>query len=392
MAALDLMVKSLADVMQQTGTACQRDVHTHLACQQASQPGHFHAVGQSVLAKAGAVLQAADELDEVGVQAVDAKFHHGALALPLHLQLKVVAALLHRLLNAGGVDAAITDQALQRHAGNLAAGLVKGGQGDGLRGIVDDKIHAGGSFQRADVAALTADDTALHLVAGQGHHADGGLAAVVSGAAADGLTDHVAGDVIAVFLQVGLVGSHTDSLLVGELLVHLVQQHFAGILLAQARQGLQALHLLGTDGIHLSQTAVGLLVLFLELFFLLFQGFGLAVQRIFLLVNAVLLAADLSTALLDLLVGLCLLGIDLGFQAESLVLGFQNSFFSFLVSGLDCFVHQAGSLGFRAADLCLGGLFTVVVTNKITRAGSNSSNHDHDQQNDRGHRVHSPYN
>ena len=239
MAALDLVVKGLADIMQQTGTAGQRDVHAHLACQQTGQPGHLHAVGQSVLAKAGAVLQAADELDEVGVQAVDAKLHHGALALPLHLQLKVVAALLHRLLNAGGVDAAITDQALQRHAGNLAAGLVKGGQGDGLRGIIDDKIHAGGSFQRADVAALTADDTALHLVAGQGHHADGGLAAVVSGAAADGLTDHVAGDVIAVFLQVGLVGSHTDSLLVGELLVHLVQQHFAGILLAQARQGLQ---------------------------------------------------------------------------------------------------------------------------------------------------------
>ena len=385
-------ISSSFEGVEQASTAGHSDVDAHLSCQQAGHPGHLHAVGQGVLAKAGAVLQAADELDEVGVQAVDAKLHHGTLALPLHLQLKVVAALLHRLLNAGGVDAAITDQALQRHAGNLAAGLVKGGQGDGLRGIIDDKIHAGGSFQRADVAALTADDPALHLVAGQGHHADGGLAAVVSGAAADGLTDHVAGDVIAVFLQVSLVGSHTDSLLVGELLVHLVQQHFAGIFLAQARQGLQALHLLGTDGIHLSQTAVGLLVLFLELFFLLFQGFGLAVQRIFLLVNAVLLAADLSTALLDLLVGLCLLGIDLGFQTESLVLGFQNSFFSFLVSGLDRFVHQAGSLGFRAADLCLGGLFTVVVTNKITRAGSNSSNHDHDQQNDRGHRVHSPYN
>ena len=58
---------------------------------------------------------------------------------------------------------------------------------------VDDKIHAGGSFQRADVAALTADDTALHLVAGQGHHADGGLAAVVGSAAADGLTDDLFG-------------------------------------------------------------------------------------------------------------------------------------------------------------------------------------------------------
>ena len=129
------MVKSLADVMQQTGTACQRDVHTHLACQQASQPGHFHAVGQSVLAKAGAVLQAADELDEVGVQAVDAQLHDSALALPLHLQFEVVAALLHRLLDAGGVDAAIADKALQRHAGHLAAGLVEGGQGNGPPGV-----------------------------------------------------------------------------------------------------------------------------------------------------------------------------------------------------------------------------------------------------------------
>ena len=44
--------------------------------------------------------------------------------LALHLQLQLVAALFHRLLDAGGVDAAITDQALQRHAGNLAAGLI----------------------------------------------------------------------------------------------------------------------------------------------------------------------------------------------------------------------------------------------------------------------------
>ena len=29
--------------MQQTGTAGQRDIHAHLACQQAGQPGHLHA-------------------------------------------------------------------------------------------------------------------------------------------------------------------------------------------------------------------------------------------------------------------------------------------------------------------------------------------------------------
>mgnify|MGYP000514890072 CR=1 FL=1 len=51
--------------------------------------------------------------------------------------------------------------------GHLAAGLVEGGQGNGLRGIIDDKVNAGGRLKGADIAALTADDAALHLVAGQ---------------------------------------------------------------------------------------------------------------------------------------------------------------------------------------------------------------------------------
>ena len=392
MAALDLVVERLADIMQQTGTAGQRDVHAHLACQQAGQPGHLHAVGQSILAEAGAVLQAADELDEVGVQAMDAKLHHGLLALALHLQFQIVAALLHRFLDAGGVDAAVADQAFQGHAGHFAAGLVEGGQGDGLRGIVDDEVHTGGRFQRTDVAALAADDAALHLIAGQRHHADGGLAAMVGCTAGNGLPDEVAGQIVAVLLQVGLVGCHTDGLFVGQFLVHLVQQHFAGVFLAQTGQRFQPLHLFGADGVHLRQMGVGFLVLLLQLFFFFLQSFGLAVQSCFLLVDAVLLTGDLSAALLDLLVGFRLLGVHLRFQAEGLVLCFQNSFFSFLVCGLDRFVHQPGRLGFGAADLGLGGLFTVVVTNKITPADAGSScDHGHDQnQCDRGHRVHSP--
>ena len=117
MAALDLMIQCLADIMQQTGTACHGHVHTHFACQQTGHPCHLHAVGQGVLAKAGAVLQPADQLDQVRVQAMDAQLHHGTLALALHLQLQLVAALFHRLLDAGGVDAAIADQAFQRHGG-----------------------------------------------------------------------------------------------------------------------------------------------------------------------------------------------------------------------------------------------------------------------------------
>ena len=54
-----------------------------------------------------------------------------------------------------------------------------------FRGIVDDQIHAGSGLQCADVAALAADDAALHFIAGQRHDTDGGLAAMVGSAAAE---------------------------------------------------------------------------------------------------------------------------------------------------------------------------------------------------------------
>ena len=59
-AALDLVVKGLADVMQQAGAAGQLNVDAQFASHQAGQPGNFQRVVQHVLAVAGAVLQAAD--------------------------------------------------------------------------------------------------------------------------------------------------------------------------------------------------------------------------------------------------------------------------------------------------------------------------------------------
>ena len=49
-----------------------------------------------------------------------------------------------------------------------------------------------------------ADDAALHLVVGQGHHADGSLRHVVGGAALDGDGDDLAGELIGVVLEVRL--------------------------------------------------------------------------------------------------------------------------------------------------------------------------------------------
>ena len=62
MAALDLVVQRLADVMQQAGTAGLRDVHAELCGQDTGEIGHLQRVVQHVLAVAGAVAQAAQQL------------------------------------------------------------------------------------------------------------------------------------------------------------------------------------------------------------------------------------------------------------------------------------------------------------------------------------------
>ncbi len=73
---------------------------------------------QHVLAVAGAVVQAAQHLHKLGVQAADAGLQHGALALGLDDGVHLAAGLVHHLLNVGGMDAAVGDELFQRQAGD----------------------------------------------------------------------------------------------------------------------------------------------------------------------------------------------------------------------------------------------------------------------------------
>ena len=164
------MVDGLAQVVEQAGPLGLGHVGADLGGQQARQVGHLDGVVEHVLAVAGAVVLAAQQLDQLRVQAVDVGLKHGALALGLDGGVHLPLGLFHHLLDAGGVDAAVLDELFQGQPGDLPAHRVKAGDGDGLRGVVDDQIHAGHGLQGADVAALPADDAALHLVVGQGHH------------------------------------------------------------------------------------------------------------------------------------------------------------------------------------------------------------------------------
>ena len=67
-----------------------------------------------VLPVAGTEFQAADELDELGMQPENALFKYGGFARLFDLLVDFLGDPLHRFLDAGGMNAAVRDQPLQR--------------------------------------------------------------------------------------------------------------------------------------------------------------------------------------------------------------------------------------------------------------------------------------
>ena len=106
------------------------------------------------------------------MQPEDAHFEHGVLARSFDLLIDLFGDLFHRLLNAGGVDAAVRDEALEREAGDLPSDGVEARKDDDFGRIVDDEFDAGRVLDGADVAPLAADDARLHVVVGQRHDGD----------------------------------------------------------------------------------------------------------------------------------------------------------------------------------------------------------------------------
>ena len=107
---------------------------------------------QHVLAVAGAVMQAAQQLHQLGMQAADAGLQ-ARRARPRRLMMAVhlAAGLLHHLLDVGGMDAAVGDELFQRQPRDLAADRLEAGDGDGFGRIVDDEIDTG---QRSPVVRM----------------------------------------------------------------------------------------------------------------------------------------------------------------------------------------------------------------------------------------------
>ncbi|MBQ5927826.1 MAG: hypothetical protein IIW96_01475, partial [Oscillibacter sp.] len=283
------------------------------------------------------ILLTAQQTDNFGMQTVDAGLESGSLALGLDDGIDFLLSLCHHLLDVGGMDTAVGNEFFQSQAGDLAADGLEAGDGNGLGGIIDDQVHTGEGLDGADVAALAADDAALHLVIGQGNHADGHFSHLVGGTALDGLGHHFAGAGLALFLHAGLHFLDLQGSLVGDLGLHLGDQVLLGLLGSETGDALQHFGLAALDDLDLLGLLVDGGMLLVEGLFLLLDGVGLAVQSLFLLLQAVFLPLQISSA------GLFFL-LKFAAAFQDLFFGFQQGLALFGLSALIGLVDDA--LGF----------------------------------------------
>ena len=286
--------------MQQACALGKRHVDAELGCHQARDVRDLDGVVQNVLTIGRAVFLAAQELDELGVQVVDAGLKGGAFALDLDGVVDLTAGLFDHVFDAGGMDAAVGDELFERQPRDLAADRVERGDGNGLRRVVDDEVDAGDGLKRADVAALAADDAALHFIVGQRNDGDGGLGGMVCRAALDGGGDDLAGGLVGLLLHLRLDLLDLHRGLVADIFLDALEDVGLGLFLRQAGDLLQDLHLAALERLDLflllvdGRDPLGQLVLFL------LMKIDLLVKGFFLLLQTALLLGDLCAALLDL--------------------------------------------------------------------------------------------
>src|SRR4051812_39700972 len=121
-------------------------------------------MSEHVLAVAGAIVQAAEQVHDSLVEAADAGFLDGLFAEAANLRVDFFLSFGDELLDPRGMDTAIGDELVERDFGDFAADRVECADDYDARRIVDNDVNARGFFEGPDVASFAPDDAALHFV------------------------------------------------------------------------------------------------------------------------------------------------------------------------------------------------------------------------------------
>src|SRR5215216_4233920 len=99
------------------------------------------------------------------MQVRDSDLSHRILGRAQTLCLNLTFTPLMHLLDASGMDSAISDQLGQGHPSGFPSNGIETGEQHRFRRIVNHDVHPGDLLERSDIATLPTNDSALHVVA-----------------------------------------------------------------------------------------------------------------------------------------------------------------------------------------------------------------------------------
>ena len=134
------------------------------------------------------------------------------------------------LLDAGGVNAAVCNEVLKRHAGSLTTDRIEAREYDGLGSVVNHEVDAGHLLKGADVATLATDNATLEVIGGNMNGSDGDLGGMVGGATLNRQGENLLGGLMALGADLLLGLADDGGRLVGNLTTDLVEQLLVSIL------------------------------------------------------------------------------------------------------------------------------------------------------------------
>ena len=174
-----------------------------------------------------------------------AGFEHSLFAGFSDLVFDFFFCLLNAFFNARGVDTAVGDELFNGQTGDFTAYRIKSRNDDGFRRIINDEINARRRFKGADIAALAADDAALHIVIGQIDNGNCRFSHMVSRATLNRQRDDITGFLFALFLGLAFnVADHGSGVMISFFL-NAVHHHLAGFILRERCDALQLGKLFG---------------------------------------------------------------------------------------------------------------------------------------------------
>jgi hypothetical protein len=163
---------------------------------------------QDVLPVRGAIAQLAEQRDQLRVHVGDTEVDQRVLARAHTQTLDLDLAALVLRLDAMRVDAPVEDKLFESEAPDFSSYRLEAGEQYGFWRVVDDEVHAGHRLEATDVAALTADDPALHLIARQVQHGDRRLGGLLTRHPLDRQRHDLAGAHLAFGSRFGLDVTH----------------------------------------------------------------------------------------------------------------------------------------------------------------------------------------